>query len=297
MIVPNCSAIHWQPYNSYLENFEIGTENGVIRKENDVFTYFFEEDGLALNSCWAIAEDPQKKIWFGSYGNGISIYDGKDFKIISEVNGLVDNEITRLFQNKKFMFVGTSDGVSVVNIENYKVQSLKTPEDRDLFRVQDFFEFEDKVYVVTYNSGTWKIEWNKGKPILVKVNNYKFTYAVFKDGDSIYSSNKSYFTKSSLNNYLTERGPCQSKKLGQSIIWDYEKTKNKKIYAAAWGIFESGGGIYEVSDYGLIPKATEFKISSNEVIALAYDSGFDKLFVGTRNSIACSNEHEFFILK
>src|SRR5680860_285130 len=59
----------------------IGTENGVVKKENDVFTNFFEEDGLALNSCWAIAEDKNKKLWFGSYGEGVSIYDGVKFKV------------------------------------------------------------------------------------------------------------------------------------------------------------------------------------------------------------------------
>ncbi len=75
----------------------IGTENGVVKKENDIFTYFFEEDGLALNSCWAIAEDRNKKLWFGSYGEGVSIYDGFKFKVVSEEDGLVHNEITTLF--------------------------------------------------------------------------------------------------------------------------------------------------------------------------------------------------------
>ena len=70
----------------------IGTENGVIKKENDEFQYFFEEDGLAQNSCWAIAEDKNGKLWFGSYGEGVSIYDGYKFKILSEKDGLVHNQ-------------------------------------------------------------------------------------------------------------------------------------------------------------------------------------------------------------
>ncbi|PAM96161.1 histidine kinase, partial [Flavobacterium sp. IR1] len=89
----------------------IGTENGVVKKENDVFSYFFEEDGLALNSCWAIAEDKNNKKWFGSYGEGVSIYDGYKFKVISEKDGLIHNEITKLFSSEEYMYVGTSDGV------------------------------------------------------------------------------------------------------------------------------------------------------------------------------------------
>src|SRR6056297_26563 len=73
----------------------IGTENGVVKKENDEFKYFFEEDGLALNSCWAIAEDKNKHLWFGSYGEGVSFYDRFKFKVISEKDGLVHNEITK----------------------------------------------------------------------------------------------------------------------------------------------------------------------------------------------------------
>ena len=51
----------------------IGTENGVVKKENQELEYFFEEDGLALNSCWAIAEDRNGRLWFGSYGEGLSV--------------------------------------------------------------------------------------------------------------------------------------------------------------------------------------------------------------------------------
>src|SRR5690606_7126371 len=94
----------------------IGTENGVIKKENDEFKYFFEEDGLALNSCWAIAEDRNHNIWFGSYGEGVSIYNGFEFEVISEKDGLVHNEITKLFPHGNTMYVGTSNGISLIDI-------------------------------------------------------------------------------------------------------------------------------------------------------------------------------------
>ena len=64
----------------------IGTENGVVHKENEKFTHFFEEDGLAMNNCWAIAEDASKRMWFGSYGGGLSIYDGQNFTELSKEN-------------------------------------------------------------------------------------------------------------------------------------------------------------------------------------------------------------------
>lgn len=117
----------------------IGTDNGIVSKKNGVFESYFEEDGLALNSCWAISEDIFQNMWFGSYGAGISIYNGTEFRIISENDGLVHNEITKLFPYGDFMYVGTSDGVSRINIKNYKVSSWDYSETDDLFRVSGFF--------------------------------------------------------------------------------------------------------------------------------------------------------------
>lgn len=262
----------------------IGTENGVVKKENDVFKYYFEEDGLALNSCWAIAEDENRKLWFGSYGEGVSIYDGFKFEVISEEEGLVHNEITKLFSHGEQMYVGTSDGVSIIDINSFQVLSLKTPLEKELFRVQDFFEYRKQIYVVTYNSGIFKIEEEIGKPGLKKVNDHKFIYSVFVDNDSIYSSNKGFFNKSTLADYLDDNGPSSGKKSGSSIIWDYVKGNEQKIFTAAWGIFDNTGGIFELAGNKMVSRASEFNIPSTEIIALAYDPQFERLYAGTKDA-------------
>ena len=262
----------------------IGTENGVVKKENHVFKYFFEEDGLALNSCWAIAEDKNKKLWFGSYGEGLSIYDGFRFKVISEEEGLVHNEITELFTLGNQMFVGTSDGVSIIDINTYKVISLDLPLEEKLFRVQDFFEYNGQVYVATYNSGIYRIQNKNSQAMLVKVNDHKFIYSVFVENDSIYSSNKGFFTKNVLADYVTVGDTFPSERLGASIIWDYVQTGDQRTFAAAWGIYDSNGGIYEIVDGRMTSRASEFNVSSNEVISLAYDPTFEKLYAGTKDA-------------
>ena len=262
----------------------IGTENGVIKKENDEFQYFFEEDGLAQNSCWAIAEDNNGKLWFGSYGDGVSIYDGYKFKTLSAKDRLVHNQITKLFTSGNYMYVGTSDGVSLVDVNTFKVNSLKTPPGKELFRVQDFFEYQNQIYVVTYRSGIFKILNEEGQTALMEVNDHKYIYSTFPDNDSIYSSNKGFFTKSHLTEYVSEKDSIPLEKRGTSIIWDYAKTDDQRIFAAAWGIYDTNGGIYELVDEQLISRASEFNIASQEVISLAYDSKFEKLYAGTRDA-------------
>lgn len=259
----------------------IGTDNGVVRKENDVFKNYFEEDGLALNNCWAIAEDENKKLWFGSYGAGVSIYDGNKFKVISKKDGLVHNQITKLFSYGKNMYVGTSDGLSVIDINNFQVLSFNASTGKDLFRVLGFFEYRKEIYVVTYKTGIYKILEKNGQKSLVKVNDHKYIYSAFVDNDSIFSSNKGFFTKTRLRDYTNEKDTAVSIKMGHSVLWDYAKTNDQKIFAAAWGIYDADGGIYELKNKGMIPRASDFNIPSNKVISLAYDSRFEKLYVGT----------------
>ncbi len=256
----------------------------MVKKENDVFKYFFEEDGLALNSCWAIAEDKNKKLWFGSYGEGISVYDGYKFRVLSEKEGLVHNEITKLFSYGNYMYVGTSDGVSKIDITTFEIESWSVPAEDELIRINGFFESKGQVYVGTYNTGIYKLTEEQNQTRLVKVNDHKNIYAVFKDKDSIYSSNQGFFTKNNIADYLNEKDSLSSEKLGYSIIWDHVKTKDDQIFAAAWGIYDTNGGIYEIKDDALISRASEFNISSKEVISLAYDPDFEKLYAGTRDA-------------
>ena len=262
----------------------IGTENGVVKKENDELKYFFEEDGLALNSCWAIAEDRNKNLWFGSYGKGISIYDGYNFKVISKKNGLVHNEVIKLFPFQNLMFVGTSDGLSIVNIDNLEIWSLNDPSKNELFRVSGFFEFRGKIYVATYRSGIYRIDFPNGQPALKELHDYRFIYSVFTEKDSIYSSNKGFFTKTPLTEYLEAKDSLTTESFGNSIIWDYVKTKDNRKFVAAWGIYDSNGGIYELKNGKMISRASEFNIPSKEVISLAYDPSFDRLYVGTKDA-------------
>ena len=46
----------------------IGTENGVSRMENGIFTTIDKNNGLGHNSCWDIREDSDGNMWFASYG-------------------------------------------------------------------------------------------------------------------------------------------------------------------------------------------------------------------------------------
>ena len=65
------------------------------------------------NKIWAIYQDQKNNYWFGSNGNGVFIYDGKQLKRYTTKDGLIDNHI-REIQGDNFgnVFIGTPNGVS-----------------------------------------------------------------------------------------------------------------------------------------------------------------------------------------
>ena len=259
----------------------IGTDNGLVKKENNVFTSFFEENGLAMNNTWAIAEDIHANIWAGSYGAGLSIYDGTNFKNLNTDDGLINNEITKLHQHDNLMYVGTSDGVSVVDVDNLKIVSAK-PNIKQPYRVTSFFEYKGGVYCTSYNTGAHQVVVKGDSLKLVPLADKNINYFSFIDGDTIYNSRKEYFTKTPLTKYLKDSTLQHG--LGASMIWDYVKTENDRIFAAAWGIYSNDGGVYEIVNNELSCMKSEFDIPSREVISLAYNDELQRLYVGTRDS-------------
>jgi sugar lactone lactonase YvrE len=60
------------------------------------YTVFTHKDGLASDDVTAIAQTNDDALWFGTFGEGISRFDGKDWQTYTTENGLPGNYITSL---------------------------------------------------------------------------------------------------------------------------------------------------------------------------------------------------------
>ena len=104
-----------------------GTVNGVTRYTQGSFQTFTIEDGLASDAVGLIFEDQQGALWFASgapkflfgsggrdFGSGgVSRYDGSMFQTFSTADGLPDNNIRDIFQDKTgTLWFATGYGVS-----------------------------------------------------------------------------------------------------------------------------------------------------------------------------------------
>jgi len=259
----------------------IGTENGVSRMENGAFTTIDETDGLGHNSCWDICQDGNGAMWFASYGGGVSKFDGKKFTVFTTKNGLLEDKVRKIFSFKNKMYVGSIQGISIIDIKTNKLVSPKVPPHKEDFICISFFEYKGEVYFATVFDGLFKIDESGSFPKITPVFLHKKTYGLALYGSTLYSGNEGFIDKFNINNLL--KGNFSSVKFGKSMVWQYAKDNNNTIFASAWGIYTPDGGLYKIDNDKMIDVSKYFGIDSKILLNVVYDKTKDILYVGSND--------------
>ncbi|MEL6652535.1 MAG: two-component regulator propeller domain-containing protein, partial [Bacteroidota bacterium] len=93
------------------------TSGYLIAQQSLRFRYLDKRDGLTQNTIFAITQDGDGFMWFGTR-NGLNRYDGYTFKHYfhkeDDVNSLINNDIRCLYydQQDSCIWIGTRDGLS-----------------------------------------------------------------------------------------------------------------------------------------------------------------------------------------
>lgn len=106
------------------------------------FTNYTVEDGLAQSQVTALCQDSRGNIWMGTFGGGISIFDGHRFTNLTTDEGLRSNFITYLYEDydDNIWFSMGKDGVGRYNGQQFFFMNEK---DDSLFR-DIFCIFQDR---------------------------------------------------------------------------------------------------------------------------------------------------------
>ena len=152
-------------------NLWFGTDGyGALKYDGESFTHFTKKDGLPSNNITSILEDKQGNIWFTcmqSYqpemteDGGVCRYDGKTFTIFSEVEGLSENDIYTIYEDKTGnIWIGaTGLGAYRYDGENF---TLITETDRmDLtsrFGVQSMLEDRNGTLWFGFSGGLFRLD-------------------------------------------------------------------------------------------------------------------------------------------
>jgi len=260
----------------------IGTENGVSRMENGMFTTIDESNGLGHNSCWDIAEDADGNMWFASYGGGVSKFDGKNFTVFTTKNGLLANKTRKVFSFKDKIYVGTEQGVSIIDIKTNKLITPKVPEHKEDFISLAFITYKGVVYFTSTFEGLFKIDESSSTPRIVPVVLHKNSYSLGLFGSTLYSGNETYINKYDFDKIL--KGDKSSQNFGKSFVWQYAKDKRNTIFAAAWGVYTPDGGLYTIAENKMTDVSNVYGIDSKILLNVVYDKFNDILYVGSNDN-------------
>ena len=116
-------------------------------------------NGLPQSDVVDAVQDAIGYIWFATQGGGVARFDGTDFEVFNQQNGLLSNFTNSLLIKNDSLFIGTNNGVSI-KIKN-KFTNYKTP------KVNKVLWLDKKIYLAT-NQGVY--QFNKNFVFPIKIN-------------------------------------------------------------------------------------------------------------------------------
>ncbi|HEY4485315.1 MAG TPA: two-component regulator propeller domain-containing protein [Nitrospiria bacterium] len=104
----------------------LGLSNGMIRYDtrtidaHEVFTPASTNGGLMSKGIYTVKVDGQGNKWIGTYGGGMTRYDGNSWKTYTVADGLGDQWVYDIVFDRGLMWIATWKGVSVYDGKTFK---------------------------------------------------------------------------------------------------------------------------------------------------------------------------------
>ncbi len=161
--------------NDEQDNIWFLTYNGLWKYSNRLFQYLGDENPLLAYSGNSLLYIPDHgELWIGTNGAGIVIMDKKGkIKQITKNEGLISNSITNILTNGNSYWIGTRQGLSLLNLNNngYHIQNITINDGLVSNDVQTIYISDTLIYAGTTN-GVSIINTNKLKANNVKPKTY-----------------------------------------------------------------------------------------------------------------------------
>lgn len=156
----------------------IGTEYGIYSYvDNKLIIENEITSKLRDRSVYGILIDNQEKLWVGTYGGGISVFD-KDGKIVEQINsesGFSSNSISHIYMDSKgAIWVATRNGIGYIEDTNY-------PQNYKLYNHENGLEDSHVRAIQEDQDGNIWVSTNDGISYWDKIKN-KFDNYDHRDG-------------------------------------------------------------------------------------------------------------------
>ncbi|MFT5762543.1 MAG: ligand-binding sensor domain-containing protein, partial [Polaribacter sp.] len=133
---------------------------GSINAQKVNFKNYSIINGLPQSDVVDAVQDAVGYIWFATQGGGIARFDGNDFEIYSQKNGLLSNFTNSFFINNDSLFIGTNNGLSI-KVKNRFI-NYKTP------KINKIIWINRKVYLAT-TQGIYLLKKDYVTPIKINL--------------------------------------------------------------------------------------------------------------------------------
>ncbi len=241
-------------------NIWIAAFDGIFRYDGKAFTNITGKVSSAR--FFSVLADSKGGLWFGSIGSGVYYYDGKSFKNFTTRDGLLNNEITCIYEDKAGnIWLGAGGGASRYDgksFRNYIINGDAMNEDRTgkTFATRPPYEvtsiIEDKTgrfwfatrgNTFVYDGKTFTVFGHDGKPFknVRSVTEDKKGNIWFGGADGLWRYNGSTFTNFTQKfvGYIMEdkKGNIwTSSERGGSQAWALPGYGGKSMADQAWAL-------------------------------------------------------------
>ncbi len=102
------------------------------------------QDGLPQSQVSAMVEDKNGYLWLGTMGGGLARFDGREFKVYTTFNGLLNNNVNSLMiDSDQNLWITHPRGIS--RFDGMKFKTFQEPKDNQRF-VGRMFEVGDSIF-------------------------------------------------------------------------------------------------------------------------------------------------------
>jgi ligand-binding sensor domain-containing protein len=259
----------------------VGTDAGLVTYDGQNFTPYPLPDYIEQKKIWAIEEDPDGNLWFGTFGSGLLKYNGETFTHYTTPE--ITSDFIRVLQYSErygCMLVGTQFGFSAITTDtifNF-VENERRFDER--FLVMGFIEDKNGVIFHTFYDSAHHFDpetlvikpLHKDSPLNTESSSATF---ISSKGDTLIGLGKTGIRM------IGKNGIQEFHDLGQ--VFDVKEDKDGLVWIAVWSYFDmpDPGGIYTWNGSTLHHANSDWGIEGNSFWNIFVDTESKTIFISS----------------
>lgn len=255
-------------------NLWLGSRAGLVVKSGNFYKNVPQAAKYKFNNIFDISQDTKNGMWVAGMGQGVLYFNQKNSKLINEKNGLINNKVRTLFCYNNNIYVGTSNGVSIISTNNFSVTNpLFQQHPNYFFNVTSFFSINNKVYATVLNDGVFLVTPQK----LIKVSNLKKIFSSIVFNDKLYVGTQNNLLQLNKNTFNVEQ-------TFNVVSANKFLPVKSNLYLTSAGVFENKGGVFVLENNNFIDKTANFNIPFTDFKSIAFDAKNQFLYLGSHDN-------------